>query len=441
MKICHQGISRSVQSARAIIVIVCGIFAITAGAGAQQSNFPPLPQLDHAIVIGWNDLGMHCMNFSYDSLCILPPFNNIQAQVIQRGAPPMLLDDGVALAYRFPENTTSSNKVNFWQYEDQLFGVDLPLDVGLTGHGLTGAMEWNGTVWETTGIPITPFTDSDPTHEQPYQLVEVTLAEEGQPANVYDVTSFVVPVSTEIHCDKCHHEDNMTPEDAILKEHEGEDLRNMKPVLCAECHASPALGTTGQPGLKTLSETIHGKHAEENIGDNCYDCHPGTQTQCLRDVMYLDGLGCVDCHGTLFQVANSIKNGRVPWVDEPKCASCHPAYPENAGKLYRASTGHGGVSCAACHGSPHAILPTVQPRDGIQATRLQGHGEGIRNCFVCHTEMPLGFGPHNIVTSWRIAEHLLERHLMGATMKSAADYNQSGGVDIGDMLIQINDGI
>ncbi|MGZ3494806.1 MAG: hypothetical protein ACXWM6_09335, partial [Thermodesulfobacteriota bacterium] len=37
------------------------------------------------VVIGWNDLGMHCINSSYAELAVLPPFNNLRAQVIQRG--------------------------------------------------------------------------------------------------------------------------------------------------------------------------------------------------------------------------------------------------------------------------------------------------------------------------------------------------------------------
>ena len=32
-------------------------------------------------VLGWNDLGMHCMDSDYSVFSILPPFNNLHAQV------------------------------------------------------------------------------------------------------------------------------------------------------------------------------------------------------------------------------------------------------------------------------------------------------------------------------------------------------------------------
>ena len=37
-------------------------------------------------VIGWNDLGMHCMDGTdFSVFSILPPFNTIHAQVIHNG--------------------------------------------------------------------------------------------------------------------------------------------------------------------------------------------------------------------------------------------------------------------------------------------------------------------------------------------------------------------
>ncbi len=350
--------------------------------------------LGSTVILGWNDLGMHCMNRSFSDLCILPPFNNLWVQVIQRGNPPRLLSEGVDLTYRFPANTTSSSKVNFWTYAPSLFGASLPADVGLTGHGLTGSLEYNGTAWEVTGVPITPFDDATPTTEQPYQLAEVTCLEAGG-ATVLDQTVFVAPVSTEMHCDKCH---GATPEIHILQEHDkehGTTLMSQRPVLCASCHASNALGTTGQPGLPNLSRAIHKYHGEE-VGAtmNCYDCHPGAQTQCLRGAMFLAGKSCADCHGNMLSVGSS---SRRPWIDEPRCATCHPEHPEETGKLYRQSRGHGGLYCAACHNSPHAELPTAQPRDAMQALRVQGRATFIRDCSVCHSTRPSGPGPHGLL--------------------------------------------
>ena len=60
----------------------------------------------------------------------------------------------------------------------------------------------------------------------------------------------------------------------------------------------------------------------------------------------------------------TVGENRTPWVDEPRCADCHEnQYHENTGTLYRNSTGHGGLYCAACHNSTHAILPSREAAD------------------------------------------------------------------------------
>ena len=82
---------------------------------------------------------------------------------------------------------------------------------------------------------------------------------------------------------------------------------------------------------------------------------------------------------------------RHPWVDEPRCDSCHQRAGfefEQAGTLYRNSVGHSNVHCAACHGSPHAIWPTVRTEDNLQAEGLQGHAGTIDTCTVCHRQTP-----------------------------------------------------
>ncbi len=374
-----------------------GVLCISSAILTTSDSNTAVPFSQQYIVLGWNDLGMHCMNGEFSSLCILPPYNNMWAQVIKRGNPPQLVNSGVTLDYAFPLNSKSSNKVNFWQYANKLFGVTLANDIGLTGNGMTGQLKWNGTAFEASGIPITPFEDAAPTTERPYQEAQITMRLTSKAA-IMDQTNFVTPVSTEIHCDKCHRGTN--PYDAILKKHDEENgthLLTSKPVLCGSCHADAALGTTGKPGIPNLSQAIHGKHGEEVPSIGCYDCHPGQQTQCLRDAMYSAGKTCTDCHGSIRTVASSISSGRRPWLDEPKCATCHPQQPENAGKLYRNSTGHGGLYCEACHNSTHAILPTVVYKDGLQNLRLQGTNKALGDCMVCHTTLPTKAGPHGII--------------------------------------------
>ena len=353
------------------------------------------PPQDEYIVIGWNDLGMHCANQNFETLVILPPYNNLKAQAILKGNtehPPQVITSGYTINYSVPGNTYSVGKTNFWDYEDVLFGVSLPDNIGLTGAGLTGSMNITGTHFAIEGIPVTPFQDDNLTTEDPYQLAFLELFDDN--GLLLASTQPVIPVSNEIGCvsSGCH-----TSEHQILNMHE--DVSgfnpNNTPILCANCHADVALGMPGIPEAGSLSEVIHDYHKEKT--NNCYKCHPGENTQCFRGVMHEAGMVCQDCHGNMEQVANSIKNGRRPWLDEPKCGDCHGAqYAEEPGKLFRESKGHGGLYCSACHGSPHAILPSTEPRDNVQNIAIQGYAGTLQECVACHGLVPQGPGPHGI---------------------------------------------
>jgi hypothetical protein len=58
-------------------------------------------------VFAWNDLGMHCLNPSYDELVILPPYNNVMVQVVKRGSPPEIITTGITVEYKLTGNSTS----------------------------------------------------------------------------------------------------------------------------------------------------------------------------------------------------------------------------------------------------------------------------------------------------------------------------------------------
>jgi hypothetical protein len=303
------------------------------------------------------------------------------------------------------------------------------------------------------------------------------------------------------------------------------------PVVCQVCHYTPALdlaqvgpqaGPAGsaangrnQLAHQSNSRVMHNHHGQfaglfppmpapaQDAGgtvtnqaarlavleDTCYQCHPGSTTQCLRGAMFNAGMLCNDCHGDMLQVGADFSAGvspsnpgdfqlnlgnfydpaspqpRVPWANEPGCGSCHtgdvndnlagsgnvivntadtngntdgirlrqawrigddkatpivpgnkrfaePAVPASfngfanpgAGnhKLYRVSTGHGGVMCEGCHGATHAEWPNANPNanDNVTAKQLQGHTGTIVECSTCHgtamdTRNTLG-GPHGM---------------------------------------------
>ncbi len=394
------GMARSVALPLASAAVVGGIV----WASNTQSDIGKPAALGELVVIAYNDLGMHCMNQDFSEICILPPYNNFRATVIDRThGSPEIVTQGVSLQYWIPGNTVSHTKTNFWDFDQALFGVNLPLDVGLAGFGLSGNMVRvsGANDFMAGGVPITPITDLGA--NDPFQLAHVQVVRNGA---VKDTTYNVMPVSWEIRCDMCHTaHDGLSVAGDILARHDrkhGTDLANHKPVLCAACHADPALGTPGLPGVKSMSAAMHGAHAKRPMpmgpkqpaGELCYNCHPGNQTQCLRDVHYARGMKCESCHGGMKAVGNP---NRTPWVDEPSCGSCHhvPGHEyEQPGVLFRNSVGHGGVKCIVCHNSPHAIVATTTDRDNQQSLRVQGHTGTLNTCTVCHSQQPGDPFPH-----------------------------------------------
>lgn len=355
----------------------------------EDESANPLNVGDY-VVFAWNDLGMHCLNPSYDKLVILPPYNTVWAQVIRRDKLPEIITDGITLDYSLVNNTSSYDKRSyggFWDYISDLFGLStLNPDVGLTGHGLSGTMVLDGDHFVIDGLPVVPVDDDGVW--DPYQVMEIKVKDAY--GNVLVKTKTTVPTSDEINCAKCHGNDAFND---ILTKHDSEfstSLMSSKPVLCANCHGSPALGTSG-PGSsgKYLSQAIHGSHADK-AGIGCYDCHPGTNTKCSRSKAHTatDG-NCTTCHGTMANVATTIDNGRIPWAAEPACSDCHAGVAEvsTGSTLYRNAHGRGNVYCAACHGSPHAMIPSNEAKDNYQALQYQGFTGKVKtigSCGVCH---------------------------------------------------------
>lgn len=393
------------------ISLLCGATLLTLGftTAPRVAKATAQASLPDTIVIAYNDLGMHCMNEDFSQLCILPPANTMRATVIDRThGSPEIVTSGVSVLYDIPGNTTSVTKTNFWTYAQALFGAVLPPNVGLFGNGLSGSMHITADRdFIVEGIPVTPKTDAG--QIDPYQLARIRVVRNGQTVHT---ARPVIPVSWEISCNSCHYDPSVrsgkgNPQrfiaGEILTVHDrmhGTNLKNQKPVLCASCHADPALGTPGQPGVSNLSRAMHASHANRMLPDRlphkneCYSCHPGVQTECQRDVHSARGMTCNSCHGTVADVGNAT---RRPWVDLPTCGSCHQRTGfefEEPGKLFRDSKGHGGVKCIVCHNSPHATLPATNPRDNVQMTQLQGHAGTLNTCSVCHSETPSDPFPH-----------------------------------------------
>ena len=413
-------------SVLAALLLIGGSSQSVVAAPPTASDPPSVQAAGDYVVLAWNDLGMHCYNPNFQDIGVLPPWNTLWAQVVRSGDPPQIVTAGLTVEFFFDDNTYSVGKSDFWdaspyragQNAQLLFNLPDPLpdDTGLTGTGLSGEMEAHGDHFVAEGIPLTEYQDSAPSTPYPYQIATIVVRDESTGVELAR-THPVAPVSTEMHCDNCHYDNGPGNEDHasgvieqnILLQHDDENmdeyppghegpLMDRRPILCAECHASNALAAPGVPGIPNLSEALHDAHKEEVTQDlaGCYNCHPGPQTECLRDVMYTQyGMDCVDCHGPMANVAQNPE----PWLNEPRCdnAACHGSAYSQDQDLYRMSTEHGGVYCAACHDSPHAIAPSSESNDALKFIDWQGHNGPLDTCIVCHDSWPTEAGPHGML--------------------------------------------
>jgi len=424
---------------------------------------PPRQEPGEHVLLAWNDLGMHCLSDAEDRFSLLPPANTLEAVLIHRADHPTRVTEGVTLSYAVDENHRDpASQVRFWEHSSSLLGQPLEPNVGLAGKGLEGQLEHvdDAKAWRAEAIPVVPYA-SDGSYD-PYPLVTVE-ARDTQGALLAS-TQVALPTTTELRCLTCHggdwrreeHQAGIGDETArnILALHDrdnGTDLLEQakagEPVQCQRCHADPALGAAGEPGVLSLSAALHGWHANTmhlERADACASCHPahpaGT-TRCYRGLHASRGMDCTMCHGDLGEHAASLLvaeadipaaqlllealepklstpladiQPRQPWLNQPDCSSCHvgfeapsayDAFNTWAGTeelpLFRHRTGMMGLRCQACHGSPHALYPAANPmeehRDNLQPLRYTGlpfpvGSEG--RCDTCHTtEWP--FAPHH----------------------------------------------
>ncbi len=359
----------------------------TGGGGTTSSGYK---------VIGWNDLGMHCMDGQdYSVFAVLPPYNTIHAHVIDNQGTLLTSDTGYTVTYEAVQdpltstiNTTSAAKTNFWQYAAKLgFGALLP-DVGLKGYAMPGvnntpqAMTFStaDNTWAATGIPILPYADAAAAPYPVNYFPMMRLKVKNSLGTVVATTDIVVPTSDEMTCSACHASGTGTaaaepaagwvnnPNPArdvklnILRKHDDrfqatqlfqaaasqvgystsglEATAATQPILCDNCHASNALSLAGVTGVQPLTTAMHSLHA--NVVDPVTSQTLDTST--VRDA-------CYRCH------------------PGPKTQCLRGAM----GTL-KTSTGANAIECQSCHGNLSNVAV---------ATRQGWLDEP--NCQSCHT--------------------------------------------------------
>ncbi|MFK5984790.1 MAG: hypothetical protein QM479_05130 [Pseudomonadota bacterium] len=215
---------------------------------------------------------------------------------------------------------------------------------------------------------------------------------------------------------------------------------------CYNCHpgkkAKCLRGAMGGSG--TVCQDCHGQLSQ--VGDDFTENFPQTHfplqgsVAINKRVPWISEPACDSCHvGDVLQAAQLKQNGNLDDtiintrdkagnIDQLRLLMTYrlanhkvtPNAPDNlplldfpdsrfatTEGLYRLSganngtaKGHGGLSCAGCHGSTHAIWPNQNPyaNDNKAANDIQGHSGPIIECNSCH-EGSLGntlAGPHGM---------------------------------------------
>ncbi|MFZ5774172.1 MAG: cytochrome ubiquinol oxidase subunit I [Thermodesulfobacteriota bacterium] len=389
---------------------------------------PPLPfdpEKSEYVLLAWNSMGMHCLTDDDAIFSLLPPANDLAAQLIKRGPTPEVVTSGVVLSYEVEDGFGEPSKqVDFWKHQNALFGTNQPVDVGLAGQGMRGEMRPapDGKSFAADKVPVVPYPARG--GFQPYPLFTLE-ARDSATKTVLATTRVVAPVSSEMGCRNCHgggwrvagvagfarktSEDILAAHDRLNGTSLAKQAKAGRPVLCQSCHADPALNAGGDPKRLNLSAAMHGWHANFLKGQGaeaCSLCHPGASggaSRCLRGIHAKVGLNCTNCHGSIEDHALSLLkaeqnsgkagaerlmrhlsprmvktvaeiNPRTPWLNQPDCLSCHVGFapPETDNAFNQWTTGgdalyrnrsdeSGSLRCAACHGAPHAEYPATNP--------------------------------------------------------------------------------
>lgn len=393
------------NSIRIVIAFLsCMILLCGASYFVKSTQTLSLQTKGEYVILANNDLGMHCIQSDYSAFLIFPLGNNLIVQIFAKGKEDaQLITSGITLEYEVNNNTSSADKVNFWKYAED-YGFNIEPDEGITGNKLKGTLTLSKDkkYFEATAIPVVPYNDNQK-QVNPYQTVKITVRESSTGKILAIQDNVVLPVSDEMMCSNCHGTEDTDKN--ILKSHDKKegtklyaDLTQNNRHSCSECHSDNISNVPDKSNVPSLSLAMHGFHSQtmgmSKLENQCYNCHPGTVTKCLRGVMAANNITCnnSNCHGNIEQVSQSIENGRKPWLDEPDCGACHgPAYAVNPGILYHNSylingpdEMNGQIKCTSCHNSPHSEWPSTLTLDNVIPLQLYGKPDFIRQCSACH---------------------------------------------------------
>ncbi len=361
-----------------LCVLICLCPRIDRGANSQ--------------ILGWNNLGMHCMDSDYSAFSILPPYNTIEAQLIVGG---LLVTNGTGYTVTYQAvadpagsfNSTASGKGNFYEFALPLFGNNLPVDMGLAGWGMPGAsntpqemlfeqtnvpvpplpsvttpVNW----WRAEGIPLSPYDNT--LKKNPYPLMLIVARDAGN--NVIATNQIVLPISDEMDCRACHASgsaDAARPADGwvwdgnqerdfrlnILRLHDQHEFAN-QPALYQAALAGKGFNPVGLYRAVTADDTPV----------LCAACHADVALNILNSYSNIPPF-TASMHGYHAHAVDPVLNVTLDNVaNRSACYRCHPGSTTKClrGAMGGAIAADGSMEmqCQSCHGNMSAVGSTLR---------------------------------------------------------------------------------
>ena len=348
------------------------------------------PAATNWTVVGWNNLGMHCLDSDFSVFSILPPYNTINAQVIMAtNGYAWIVSDSNAYSVTYHAvadadnsiNTTSIGKDNFWTYVNPIFGANPLPDTGLavqwpTSFSMPGVSnapqamgyEGNQNWFVAYGIPIMAYDDAGRPNQ--YPMMRLTAKTNGGPALA--TADIVLPVSDEMDCKRCHLSNTLTdPKDPrvaakpaagwFFNPHQGSDYRLNILRLHDERQATNSLYASAL-ALRGFSPA--GLFATVTLSNKpilCASCH-------LSEALPGSGITGIPpltaaVHGRHARVIDP-RNGMTLDASGNRvaCYSCHPGSVTRClrGAMGKAVAPDGSMEmqCQSCHGSMSTVGST-----------------------------------------------------------------------------------
>ncbi len=380
----------------------------------------------------------------------------LSAQLIRRGPPtPQLVTEGVTVTWELAPVKKQGKEQSKGQKK---------------GGAHQGTMTPVEDSWFQASIPLSELLASGREENpekgtfDPYPVL--TLRAVGTDGKLLAESAAVLAIAPGFGCAHCH--DNAGT--AILEAHDRHQGTNFlaqhakgEIIACRTCHDGLTI-TDGKERAgrgMSVSAAIHGWHAPyltDMAANACMTCHialgrskntPGEQPQALfaRDFHVERGIDCARCHGVMEDHSLALlkaekdagqplaapamaaitprsmpvadMDGRLPWVQEPDCTSCHdfitrpdPRTASAFNKWTPADEGASGlyserrddmlmVRCIVCHGAPHAVYPAKNPLaenlDNIPPVQYQKLAAPLGskgNCAICHGQ-PMDYSAHH----------------------------------------------